>query len=218
MLEAQSPLIRNQIQQPKSGRKPLQPRNPPAKIPISAQVNLNLKPEWIGAPLMDDSNKENRLVICAAPAKIDYFDASLAEELSAIREKLERLRLDKEKTEKMLRERDLLLEMSMKELVQRGEAQKQLEIEVDRLFRLRELKSSCMRRSSIQSLRYKEVSKKNKEHQSQASTYTSKDLDAEERNESKTGCPPQSPSSDVSTESMRGEEGTELDEAWVDEA
>lgn len=55
---------------------------------------------------------------------------SLADDLNAIREKLERLRLDKEKSEKMLRERELMMEMKMKEIDQRSEIQKVLEIEV----------------------------------------------------------------------------------------
>lgn len=83
------------------------------------------------------------MVYAATPTKIGSIDVSLAEELSAIRLKLERMRLDKEETEKMLRERDLAMEAGMKELVERGEIQKMLEIEVDRLFRLKELKSSC---------------------------------------------------------------------------
>ncbi|XP_058186273.1 high mobility group B protein 6-like [Rhododendron vialii] len=82
------------------------------------------------------------MVYAATPTKIGSIDVSLAEELSAIRLKLERMRLDKEETEKMLRERDLAMEAGMKELVERGEIQKMLKIEVDRLFRLKELKNA----------------------------------------------------------------------------
>ncbi|GMP25766.1 hypothetical protein CsSME_00002466 [Camellia sinensis var. sinensis] len=64
-------------------------------------------------------------------------------------QKIERLRLDREKTEKMLRERHLVMETNLKEMVKRGEVQKLLEIEVDRLFRLKELKSSCMVRKCL---------------------------------------------------------------------
>lgn len=85
------------------------------------------------------------------PTKNETFDASLDEELSAIRKKLERLRLDKESTEKKLKERDLMLEAWMKDFEQRGEAHQELEIEVDRLFRLKELKASCVRVSPIRS-------------------------------------------------------------------
>lgn len=65
-----------------------------------------------------------------------------------MRKKLERLRLDREKTEKMLRERDLVLESQMKEIERRGEVQKTLEIEVDKLYRLKQLHISCMVRIS----------------------------------------------------------------------
>ncbi|KAK8548222.1 hypothetical protein V6N12_061140 [Hibiscus sabdariffa] len=78
---------------------------------------------------------------------------SLAEELSAFRKKMERLRLDKEKTEKILKERDAVLHLQLKEMEERGQIQTHLEIQVDRLFRLKELKSYCMRISPLKSLR-----------------------------------------------------------------
>lgn len=67
------------------------------------------------------------------------IDASLAEELSAFKKKLERLREDRESTEKLLKERDEAMDLHMSHLLQRGETQKSLEIQVDRLFRLKEL-------------------------------------------------------------------------------
>ncbi|XWS35426.1 hypothetical protein CRYUN_Cryun21dG0125000 [Craigia yunnanensis] len=144
-----------------SGRKPLQPKNTATTNDnvVVKQIKAKPKQEW-----MDDSNKENlnhHPVITtyanATPTKkmeaaLD-LDSSLAEELSAIRKKLERLRLDKEKTEKMLKERDSVLHLQMKEIEDRGQIQNHLEIEVDRLFRLKELKSYCMRISPIKSLR-----------------------------------------------------------------
>ncbi|THG01714.1 hypothetical protein TEA_023502 [Camellia sinensis var. sinensis] len=98
---------------------------------------------------VDEDVHVNPHLVNAAPAKIESIDVSLAEELSAIRQKIERLRLDREKTEKMLRQRDLVMETNLKEMVNRGEVQKLLEIEVDRLFRLKELKSSCMVRKCL---------------------------------------------------------------------
>ena len=135
-----------------SGRKPLQPKNTATTNDnvVVKQIKSKPKQEW-----MDDSNKENlnhHPVITtyanATPTKkmeaaLD-LDSSLAEELSAIRKKLERLMLDKEKTEKMLKERDSVLHLQMKEIEDRGQIQNHLEIEVDRLFRLKELKSYCM--------------------------------------------------------------------------
>ncbi|CAA3008708.1 Hypothetical predicted protein [Olea europaea subsp. europaea] len=175
MVASQSPLSGHQsIPQPKSGRKPLQPKNT-LLTPITSIENPKLKqnPDWIEISLVDNSNKENfapsNCYATPIKAPIESFDASLAEELSAIREKLERLRIDKEKTEKMLKERDSILDMKMKELVQRGEVQKHLEIEVDRLYRLNEIKLSCKRISPLRSLRDKERENNTHEDQNKAS-------------------------------------------------
>lgn len=156
MLAAQSPISGNQIRRPKPTRTPLQLKNSPAtatKIDTNLIKSKQNTPKWIEitVPTDDYSNKENipPPQLGATPAKIEQIDASLAEELSAIRQKLERLRIEKEKTEKLLSERDKMLDLQMNELLQRGEEQKQLEIEVDRLFRLKELKLSCMVRSYL---------------------------------------------------------------------
>ncbi|CAI0423742.1 unnamed protein product [Linum tenue] len=58
-----------------------------------------------------------------------------------MRKRMERLRSDREKTEKMLKERDRVLDLQMKEMEARAEAQMMMEMEVDRLFRLKELHS-----------------------------------------------------------------------------
>ncbi|KAK3015800.1 hypothetical protein RJ639_007225 [Escallonia herrerae] len=143
MLSARSPLSGTTIPRPKSGRKPLQSINSPANPVGNHHVKSKWKPDWIEFPLTDDADKEN-YPVCATPTKIESLDASLAEELSAIREKMERLRRDKKKTEEMLRQRHVVLNLQIKELEKRGEVQKVLEIEVDRLYRLKELRSSCM--------------------------------------------------------------------------
>ncbi|CAN4098638.1 unnamed protein product [Withania somnifera] len=159
---APSPLPDNQIR-----RKPLQPKNTPA-TPLTS--NPKQPEKRIEISVTQNSNKENLHPDFSTPKKAtnpisciqaEPFDSSLAEELSAIREKLERLKSDKEKTEKMLKERDLLLDLQMKEILNRGEIQKQLELEVDRLFRLKELQLSCMQKiSPIRTLREKVEEKK----------------------------------------------------------
>lgn len=128
---------------PKSGRKPLQPVNclPTSNIktkPKEKQECINQNQNKNQISVVGDLNEkeENHVV-----TKLESLDASLAEELSAIRKKLERLRMEKEKTERKLNEREMMLDKQMKELQYRGETQKVLEIEVDRLYRLKELKS-----------------------------------------------------------------------------
>ncbi|KAL2479360.1 hypothetical protein Adt_32326 [Abeliophyllum distichum] len=171
MLAAQSPLSGSgtqMIHRPKSGRKPLQPMNSfLTQITINSKPKPKPNPECTEISPVDDCNKENALPIYAPPVKaeaLDYesFDESLAEELGAIREKLERMRTEEEKTEKMMNERNLMLDLKMKELLNRGEFQNQLEIEVDRLYRLQEIKLYSMRVSSLRSLRDKEKERKMK--------------------------------------------------------
>ncbi|KAK8663689.1 hypothetical protein V6N13_083496 [Hibiscus sabdariffa] len=162
-----------------SARKPLQPKNTAAAnvnfvvVPKqgSKTKQVNSKPKQEHCP-DDVSNKENTnhhhpktMYSTPTAAKKNKkmeealdLDYSLAEELSAMRKRLERLRSDKEKTERMLKEKDTVLDLQMKDMEERGRFQKQLEMEVDRLFRLKELKSYCMRISPIKSLRERQQS------------------------------------------------------------
>ncbi|KAI3682806.1 hypothetical protein L1987_83064 [Smallanthus sonchifolius] len=181
MLTVQSPATGNHLPRPKTGRRPLQPIRSPTNLPPPPINNSFQKPhlKLASIQICEDFNKENpnpnpnqnqndKLLdqnrssiydVAAAPVQIEQFEVSLADELSAIREKMERLRADRERTEKMLRERDIMMEMKMKELDRRGEIQKVLEIEVDRLYRLNELRSLCNRILPIRSLREKELEK-----------------------------------------------------------
>ncbi|KAJ6365816.1 hypothetical protein OIU76_030570 [Salix suchowensis] len=167
MLKLQSPLTGEKNLRPKSGRKPLQPKNSPATPMTQIQI-LKPKQEWTEFSVVKDSNKENHPIHTTTPTRpiVEPLGSSLAEELSAIKKKLERLRSDRERTEKMLEERAMVLDLQKKELEQRGEAQKRLEIEVDRLYRLKELHSYSMQRiSPIRTLREKEHEKKMSEAQ-----------------------------------------------------
>ncbi|KAI9153620.1 hypothetical protein LWI28_014043 [Acer negundo] len=139
---------------PKSGRKPLHPIN----SPISTTPKPKAKQEWTDQNqiAMDKENSNNNHY----KVKMETLDASLAEELSAIRKKMERLRIDRERTEKMLEERAAAMETHLKEIQQRGEIQKTFELEVDRLYRLNQLKSYCLRISTIRTLREKEEDKR----------------------------------------------------------
>ncbi|CAN6809591.1 unnamed protein product [Brassica oleracea] len=138
-----------------SGRKALQPRNI-FNVP-AADTQLQLKKAKAPPPLHDDA-KDN-LVPVPLPV-VESMDASLAEELDAFKKKLERLREDRERTEKLLEERDGALDLKMSQLLQRGELQKSLEIQVDRLFRLKELHSYSSKILPVRSLRAKEQEKR----------------------------------------------------------
>ncbi|KAL7136045.1 hypothetical protein ABFS83_10G002900 [Erythranthe nasuta] len=180
MLAAQSQLSGYELIRatPKSSsRRPLQPKNVNQSETKAATTTSNLKPNP-HHPAHHISNKENvphihsttttttpTLVKKQPPPPIQPpFDASLADELSAIREKLERQKIDRDKNERLLKERGLMLDLHLKEILHRGELQKQLEIEVDRLYRLKEIKLACMRISGIRSLRDREQEKKMNHH------------------------------------------------------
>ncbi|EEF33689.1 conserved hypothetical protein [Ricinus communis] len=175
----------------KSGRKPLQPKNSPATPVTVTQIHI-LKPKQ---QLVEISvaNKENN-PIHGTPTKliIEPLDASLAEELSAIRKKAERLKLEREKTEEMLNERGRMLDLKMKEMEERCEIQKSLEIQVDRLFRLKELQFSSMKISPMRSLREKEHGKN-----------SSQDMKGKGMEESTTGSGLESPCSSSSSVSSQ---------------
>ncbi|KAI9074284.1 hypothetical protein K1719_043769 [Acacia pycnantha] len=151
----QTPVTGGPKLRPRSGRTPLQPKNSPADPILDPVTPPKSKQKPMEISVMKwDSNKEN-----LDPMKLEPMDASLAEELSAIKKKLERLKSDKENTDRMLDERDSVLDGYLKEMELRWQFQKCLEMEVDRLFRLKELKSRCMRVSPIKSLREKEQGK-----------------------------------------------------------
>ncbi|GAA0171910.1 hypothetical protein LIER_25842 [Lithospermum erythrorhizon] len=57
---------------------------------------------------------------------------------------MKRMKIDKDETESLLKERDLMLDNQMNQLKSKVEAQKQLEDQVHRLFRLKELRLSCL--------------------------------------------------------------------------
>lgn len=66
------------------------------------------------------------LAAATPPAKVEQLDASFAEELIAIRKKFERLRMVRERTEAMLKERDAFQAMKRREVKERGKVQKLL--------------------------------------------------------------------------------------------
>jgi len=132
---------------PRSGRTPLQLKNSPAD-PVQPSAKPKPDRPYFEISLIDKEN--NPIAAVSIPAAAPP-ETSLAEELSAVKKKLERMKADKDRTEKILNEKDTMLDAKMKEMEERGEIQKNFEIEVDRLFRLKELKNRCMVCSTIES-------------------------------------------------------------------
>ncbi|CAA6661884.1 unnamed protein product [Spirodela intermedia] len=96
----------------RSHRRPLQPKNTPSE-PHRSSGGL--------------------------PAGIDPADTSLGKELVAVRRRRERIRSERERTEKLLIERSRMLDTAMRKAEDRWEAQLKMEAELRQVIRLREL-------------------------------------------------------------------------------
>lgn len=131
---------------PRSGRMPLQPKNSPATPTDDHKPKTNQ--EFIKISVSGDFRKENRPIQAGIGAIPEPVDPSLAEELGAMKKKTERLKLDRKRTERILKEKNMVLDGKMKEMEVRGEIQMSLEMEFDRLFRLKELRCRSVVRTS----------------------------------------------------------------------
>ncbi|CAL9189843.1 unnamed protein product [Musa hybrid cultivar] len=144
---------------PTPRRKPLQPRN----FNLSTTAGLQPKPKPIALrippPIRGSPGKENCPILPPEPEpepEARPREASLAEELAAVRQMRDRLRADREKTEEVLRERDAVMQRWAVELEKRAEEQRNLELELRLLIKLQDLISCSMIPSSVQSLRHQE--------------------------------------------------------------
>ncbi|CAN1772021.1 hypothetical protein LINPERHAP1_LOCUS12081 [Linum perenne] len=161
----ESPLTGDQQPRLKSGRKPLQPKNSltESEIQISKPTRIGNENKENNQHHSYQQQQQQQPLICSTPpaSKLaELTDSSLADELTAMRKRMESLRLDAEKTEQMLKERGKALDLQMKTLEARGVAQIMLELEVDRLYRFKELHSYSMQKiSPVRSLRDKEQEK-----------------------------------------------------------
>ncbi|XP_039129466.1 uncharacterized protein LOC120265590 isoform X2 [Dioscorea cayenensis subsp. rotundata] len=134
-------------------RRPLQPLSSPANhLPTEKMSSIQISKQIDG-----DAGKENH------PAFSGRLDASLAEELGVARRRRDRIRLERERTERMLGERDLVLENGMRDLVMRGEEQRRLELELLRLIGISDLGLLSGSSSPIRSLREREEERRNKD-------------------------------------------------------
>lgn len=124
--------VQNPVAQPI--RKPLHPLNTNTITPTPTKTKL--------VPKRDVSRTaiETELVMM-----MEGLDSSLGEELIEMRKRVERLKLDKVKTEERFKEKDLVFEMWIRDLEKRGDEQIKLEIEMDRVYRINELRDLTVR-------------------------------------------------------------------------
>ncbi|KAF3330406.1 hypothetical protein FCM35_KLT03760 [Carex littledalei] len=156
-------------------RRPLQPKNlnsiPSLETPLKKPKHLTQKTTTNQPLIQDNASKESHPIkpsVCKETVKKEkrgneLREASLAEELEIVRKRREKLRLEREKTEELLTERDLVLERAMKEMERRAEEQNSIELEIYKFILLKDLRTSSMRVYPVQSLRMKEEEKKGRE-------------------------------------------------------
>lgn len=135
---------------PTPRRKPLQPRN----FNLSTTAGLQPKPKPIALrippPIRGSPGKENCPILPPEPEpEARPREASLAEELAAVRQMRDRLRADREKTEEVLRERDAVMQRWAVELEKRAEEQRNLELELRLLIKLQDLISCSMVKTPV---------------------------------------------------------------------
>lgn len=79
-----------------------------------------------------------------AVSKKQSKQSSFEKDLLEMQEKMQQLRLEKEKTEELLKEKDEMLKQKEQELDERGRQQEKLQIELKKLHKLKEFKPTMV--------------------------------------------------------------------------
>ncbi|ONK81200.1 uncharacterized protein A4U43_C01F26390 [Asparagus officinalis] len=123
----------------------------------------------ISAGKISSSFKENGegLALVLSPQKSSknaksVTERSLAEELKNVQRRLEQLKIEKEKTEELLKQRDEMIKSKEEELESRAKEQEKLQKELKKLQKMKEFKPT-MNLRFVKSLREKEQEKNEKE-------------------------------------------------------
>lgn len=111
-----------------NNRKPLKPKNPKS----GNEANIFLSPSIIAA----DAGKENLSSLLSSPKPNDAKRA-FADELQELQGKLQQMRLEKEKSEELLKERDEMLRRKDEELQNWGKETEKLQLELKRLQKIK---------------------------------------------------------------------------------
>lgn len=111
--------------------------------------------------LLSPNNKPTKKDISKPKAGIIATEKSLADELKDVQRRLEKLRIEKEKTEELLKQRDETIRVKEEELENRCKEQEKLQKEIKKLQKLKEFKPT-MNFPLVKSLREKEKEKNEK--------------------------------------------------------
>lgn len=142
----------NPAKKGKNGRKALKQKN--TNLPHSNEPNVSVQ-KPLQAVDLDAPTKENRKQesISSQPKKgkskgkseqQKSSPSSFEKELQEMQEMMETLRIEKERTEEMLKERDEMLKQKDEELDSKGREQEKLQNELKKLQRLKEFKPTVV--------------------------------------------------------------------------
>ncbi|PIA49084.1 hypothetical protein AQUCO_01300142v1 [Aquilegia coerulea] len=163
------PLEANLVPIPKNkrgkSRKALKPKDSTSNEANILAGKISSSPQ---SDLLDVSGKENQDALSLTSKRnkrgskiVKESKNSFENELEEIQKKLEQMRIEKEKTEELLKDRDEMLKMKEEELENRGKEQEKLQMELKKLQKAKEFKPT-MSFPLVQSLREKEEDKKGK--------------------------------------------------------
>ncbi|XWS48826.1 hypothetical protein CRYUN_Cryun13aG0109800 [Craigia yunnanensis] len=156
-----------------NARKALKQKNPSTnEANILAQKLLQPSPTAAPSPVEADFSKENHEGLsqpltspkrgkAAAKGKQSKQQQSFEKDLQEMQDMLQKLRIEKEKTEELLKEKDGMLKMKEEELETKGKEQEKLQMELKKLQKMKEFKPT-MTFPIAQSLKDKDQDKKEK--------------------------------------------------------
>ncbi|OVA01925.1 High mobility group box domain [Macleaya cordata] len=157
----------NPVHQKKArSRKALKPKNPSENEANILAGKISSKPSSSPVSAPENVGKENQEILFSAKktkptTKAKSSNKSFEKELETMKEKFEQMRLEKAKTEELLKNRAEMLKQKEEELEIRGQEQEKLQLELKKLQKLKEFKPT-MSLPLVQSLREKEQEKKDK--------------------------------------------------------
>lgn len=149
-----------QTKKPRNSRKALKDKNSSPEEPQSQSMVAKVTQPSEGEILSQNQSSAKKPKSKAA-AKKQPVKQSFDKDLQEMQDMLQQLRLDKEKTEELLKAKDEMLKQKDEELKTRDKEQEKLQIELKKLQKLKEFKPT-MNLPMIQILKDKEQDKKEK--------------------------------------------------------
>jgi upstream-binding transcription factor len=153
---AEMPIGPVRTRKPRTNRKALKEKNPSANE-ANIMVEKVSQPSPNPVAPADDPEKENHESLSqprsgpkkgkavASKKQSKQKQQSFEQDLLEMQEKLQQLRLEKEKTDELLKAKDEMLQQKEEELENRGRQQEKLQIELKKLQKLKEFKPTVVR-------------------------------------------------------------------------